>query len=49
MPVRADARLIEIVRALDGAGVDATDIHRREATLDDAFLALTDRAGGAPA
>ena len=43
MPVRASARLIEIVRALDSAGVDATDIHRREATLDDAFLALTDR------
>ena len=43
VPVRAGARLIEIVRALDGAGVDATDIHRREATLDDAFLALTDR------
>ena len=43
VPVRASARLIEIVRALDSAGVDATDIHRREATLDDAFLALTDR------
>ena len=43
VPVRSRARLIEIVRALDGAGVDATDIHRREATLDDAFLALTDR------
>ncbi len=43
VPVRSSARLIEIVRALDGAGVDATDIHRREATLDDAFLALTDR------
>ena len=43
VPVLPGARLIEIVRALDAAGVDATDIHRREATLDDAFLALTDR------
>jgi ABC-2 type transport system ATP-binding protein len=43
VPVRADARLIEIVRALDAAGVDALDVHRREATLDDAFLALTER------
>jgi ABC-2 type transport system ATP-binding protein len=34
-------RLIEVVRALDAAGVDATDVHRREATLDDVFLTLT--------
>jgi ABC-2 type transport system ATP-binding protein len=43
VPIRPGARLIEIVRALDAAGVDATDVHRREATLDDAFLALTER------
>ena len=41
------------MRALDAAGVDAVDVHRREATLDDVFLTLTatepDRpAGGAP-
>ena len=35
------------MRALDAAGVDATDIHRREATLDDVFLALTGDHGDA--
>jgi ABC-2 type transport system ATP-binding protein len=40
-PVRRGTRLIEIVRALDAAGVDATDVHRREATLDDVFLTIT--------
>jgi ABC-2 type transport system ATP-binding protein len=34
-------RLIEVVRALDGAGVDAVDVQRREVTLDDVFLSLT--------
>ena len=34
-------RLIEVVRALDAAGVEALDVHRREATLDDVFLTLT--------
>ncbi len=34
-------RLIEVVRALDAAGVDALDIQRREVTLDDVFLSLT--------
>jgi hypothetical protein len=44
-------RLVEVVRALDQAGVDATDVHRREATLDDVFLSLTrpDRAQEAAA
>jgi ABC-2 type transport system ATP-binding protein len=40
-PVRPGTALIEIVRALDAAGVDATDVHRRDATLDDVFLTLT--------
>jgi ABC-2 type transport system ATP-binding protein len=40
-PVRAGTRLVEIVRALDAAGVDAHDVHRREVTLDDVFLSLT--------
>lgn len=35
------SRLIDIVRALDAADVDALDINRRQATLDDVFLALT--------
>jgi ABC-2 type transport system ATP-binding protein len=40
-PVRPGTRLLEVGRALDAAGVNATDINRREATLDDVFLALT--------
>ncbi len=40
-PASEATRLIEVVRALDEAGVEATDVHRREATLDDVFLALT--------
>ena len=43
VPVRAGTPFIEVVRALDAAGVAATDVHRREATLDDVFLTLTDR------
>jgi ABC-2 type transport system ATP-binding protein len=42
IPVRKGTRLIEVVRALDAAGVDAVDVQRREATLDDVFLSLTD-------
>ncbi|HYZ27766.1 MAG TPA: hypothetical protein VE570_01825, partial [Thermoleophilaceae bacterium] len=48
VPVRAGTPLLEIVRALDGAGVAAHDVHRRQATLDDVFLTLTNRTG-APA
>ena len=33
--------MIDVVRALDEAGIDAVDINRRQATLDDVFLALT--------
>jgi len=47
VPVRPGTPLLEIVRALDSAGVAARDVHRREATLDDVFLTLTN--GGAPA
>jgi hypothetical protein len=36
--------LAEVVRALDAANVDTTDLHRREATLDDVFLTLTEPA-----
>ena len=38
-----DVRLIDVVRALDEAGIDAADINRRQATLDDVFLTLTGR------
>ena len=40
-PASESTRLVEVVRSLDQAGVDATDVHRREATLDDVFLSLT--------
>jgi len=40
-PASEATRLIEVVRALDQAGVEATDVHRREATLDDVFLSIT--------
>jgi ABC-2 type transport system ATP-binding protein len=40
-PLKAGIRVIDIVRTLDEAGIDAVDITRREATLDEVFLALT--------
>jgi ABC-2 type transport system ATP-binding protein len=46
VPLLEGVRLIEIVRALDAAGVEAVDVQRREPTLDDVFLTLvghTDR------
>ncbi len=39
--LREGARLLDVVRALDEAGIDAIDLNRREATLDDVFLTLT--------
>jgi ABC-2 type transport system ATP-binding protein len=41
VPLRGRTRLVDVVRALDAAGVDAVDIQRREHTLDDVFLTLT--------
>jgi ABC-2 type transport system ATP-binding protein len=43
-PVSAGTRLVEVVRALDLAGIDAHDVHRREVTLDDVFLSITGNA-----
>jgi ABC-2 type transport system ATP-binding protein len=40
-PASEATRLIEVVRALEEAGVDAHDVRRREATLDDVFFSLT--------
>ncbi|MEY2402205.1 MAG: type transport system ATP-binding protein [Ilumatobacteraceae bacterium] len=40
-PLKSGVRIVDIVRALDEAGIDAVDITRREATLDEVFLALT--------
>ncbi len=42
MPLRTGATLMEVMRALDAAGVEAHDLSRREATLDDVFLTLTE-------
>jgi ABC-2 type transport system ATP-binding protein len=42
LPVHEGTRLMEVMRALDRDGIDAIDVHRREATLDDVFLTLTD-------
>ena len=36
--------LVEAIRLLDGAGIEASDIGLRRPTLDDAFLALTGHA-----
>ena len=49
VPVRPGTRLVEVVRALDAAGVDAHDVSRREPTLDDVFLSLTSTTQEAPA
>jgi ABC-2 type transport system ATP-binding protein len=35
--------MLEVLRALDGADVEAHDISRRSATLDDVFLSLTEK------
>ena len=44
-PIEEGTRLIDIVRALDDTGIDAVDINRRQATLDDVFLTLTTPTG----
>jgi ABC-2 type transport system ATP-binding protein len=41
VPVVEGVRLMDVMRALDAAHIDAIDLDRREATLDDVFLALT--------
>jgi ABC-2 type transport system ATP-binding protein len=41
VPVRPGTRLLEVLRALEGLGIEAHDVQRREATLDDVFLAIT--------
>ncbi|HEY2717151.1 MAG TPA: ATP-binding cassette domain-containing protein [Solirubrobacterales bacterium] len=48
-PASESTRLIEVVRALEEAGVDAHDVRRREATLDDVFFSLTGPRAGATA
>ncbi len=46
VPIKEGVRLMDVMRALDADGIDAIDLNRRQATLDDVFLALT---GDAPA
>jgi ABC-2 type transport system ATP-binding protein len=46
-PASEDTRLIEVVRALEDGGIDAHDVRRREATLDDVFFSLTSPRGRA--
>ncbi|HUA11723.1 MAG TPA: ATP-binding cassette domain-containing protein [Solirubrobacteraceae bacterium] len=46
-PVDARTRLVDVLRSLDGAGVDVADLQRVEPTLDDVFLSLT-TGGGTP-
>jgi len=41
IPVSGDVRLMDVVRALDAAGVEVLEIERRGASLDDVFLAVT--------
>jgi ABC-2 type transport system ATP-binding protein len=41
VPVLEGVRLLDVLRALDDAGVDAVDLNRSEVTLDDVFLTLT--------
>jgi ABC-2 type transport system ATP-binding protein len=44
LPIKQGVRLVEVVRALDADGIDAVDLNRRGATLDDVFLSLTGTA-----
>jgi len=46
IPIKEGVRLMDVMRTLDAAGIDAIDLNRRQATLDDVFLSLT---GDAPA
>jgi daunorubicin resistance ABC transporter ATP-binding subunit len=41
IPITAEVRLMDVVRALDAADVDVLEIERRTASLDDVFLAVT--------
>jgi len=41
VPIVEGVSLMQVMRALDAAGVDALDLNRRQATLDDVFLTLT--------
>ena len=42
VPVVEGVRLVDVMRALDAAGLDPVELDRREVSLDDVFLTLTD-------
>jgi daunorubicin resistance ABC transporter ATP-binding subunit len=46
--VSAETRVVDVVRALDDAGIDVIDVNRRQSTLDDVFLTLTSPDAGVP-
>ncbi len=48
LSAKEGVRLIDVVRALDDAGIDAIDATRRQVTLDDVFLTLTSKTPPAP-
>ena len=48
LPLREGISLMEVMRTLDRAGVDAVDLNRRSASLDDVFLSLTARPTNSP-
>ncbi len=41
VPLIEGVKFLDVLRALDHAGVDVVDINRRQTTLDDVFLTLT--------
>ena len=49
MPIVEGVSLMQVMRELDAAGVDALDLNRRQATLDDVFLTLTSTRSSDPA
>ncbi|MEO5874687.1 MAG: ATP-binding cassette domain-containing protein [Streptosporangiaceae bacterium] len=45
LPISRDLTLVDVVRELDLAGLEAADVSLRRPTLDEVFLHLTDRTG----
>jgi ABC-2 type transport system ATP-binding protein len=43
LPISRDVTLVDVVRELDAAGVEAADVSLRRPTLDEVFLRLTDK------
>ncbi len=48
IPVLEGTRLMAVMHALDVDGIEAVDLNRRQATLDDVFLTLTGSTGSDP-